>query len=287
MKGIVLAGGTGSRLLPITRGVSKQLLPIYNKPLIYYPIATLMLAGIREILLITTPRDREAFFLLLGTGEQLGIKFEYATQDLPSGIAQAFMIGQNFIGGQKNCLILGDNIFYGVGLGNQLKSLSEVEGAQIFAQKVKDPKRYGVVEFGDFGEVISIEEKPSNPRSQYAVPGLYFYDEQVVEIAKSVQPSIRGEYEITSVNEAYKNLGQLKVMTLERGTAWFDTGTVESLMSASTFIQVIEERQGLKVGCIEEIAWRNKWISDRELEYLAKKYGKSEFGVYLKSLISG
>ena len=286
MKGIVLAGGTGSRLWPVTFGVSKQLLPVYDKPLVHYPISTLMLTGIREILIITTPQDQESFKRLLGDGKKYGVSFSFAVQDNPEGLAQAFIIGEKFIGEDPSALILGDNIFYGSSLGMQLKELTEPEGAIIFAYKVKDPERYGVIDFDASGKVTSIEEKPSKPKSQYAVPGLYFYDKRVVEIAKSVKPSSRGELEITSVNQEYLKAGKLQARVLERGTAWLDTGTFESLNSASAFIQIIEERQGQKVSCLEEVAWRNGWISDSELAARADEYKSSPFASYLRSLLA-
>ena len=286
MKGIVLAGGTGSRLWPITWGVSKQLLHVYDKPLIHYPISTLMLAGIREILVITTPQDQESFIRLLGNGDRYGVSFSFLAQESPDGLAQAFLIGENFIGKDSCALVLGDNIFYGDGLGTQLKEILNVNGAHIFAYKVKDPERYGVVEFDRNGKVSSIEEKPKSPKSSFAIPGLYFYDNQVVEIAKSVKPSARGELEITSVNQAYLNLGKLRTTVLARGTAWLDTGTFESLNSASSFIQIIEERQGQKVSCLEEVAWRNGWISDSELAARADEYKSSPFATYLRGLLN-
>jgi glucose-1-phosphate thymidylyltransferase len=286
MKGIVLAGGTGSRLWPITWGVSKQLLPVYDKPLIHYPISTLMLAGIREILVITTPQDQEAFVRLLGDGTKYGVSFSYEVQESPDGLAQAFIIGEKFIANHASALVLGDNIFYGDGLGTQLKSMGDVQGAHIFAYKVNDPERYGVVEFDKSGKVLSLEEKPKTPKSSYAVPGLYFYDNNVVEIAKHVKPSARGELEITSVNQAYLDNGKLHTTVLKRGTAWLDTGTFESLNSASAFIQIIEERQGQKVSCLEEIAWRNSWISDADLLARAAEYKSSPFADYLRGLLS-
>ena len=286
MKGIVLAGGTGSRLWPITWGVSKQLLHVYDKPLIHYPISTLMLAGIREILVITTPQDEESFIRLLGNGDRYGVSFSFLAQESPDGLAQAFLIGENFIGKDSCALVLGDNIFYGDGLGTQLKEILNVDGAHIFAYKVKDPERYGVVEFDRHGKVSSIEEKPKSPKSSFAIPGLYFYDNQVIEIAKSVKPSARGELEITSVNQAYLNLGKLQTIVLARGTAWLDTGTFESLNSASSFIQIIEERQGQKVSCLEEVAWRNGWISDSELAARADEYKSSPFATYLRGLLN-
>ena len=286
MKGIVLAGGTGSRLWPVTFGVSKQLLPVYDKPLVHYPISTLMLTGIREILIITTPQDQESFKRLLGDGKKYGVSFSFAVQDNPEGLAQAFIIGEKFICEDPSALILGDNIFYGSSLGMQLKELTEPDGAIIFAYKVKDPERYGVIDFDTSGKVTSIEEKPAKPKSQYAVPGLYFYDNSVVEIAKLVKPSSRGELEITSVNQEYLNAGKLQARVLERGTAWLDTGTFESLNSASAFIQIIEERQGQKVSCLEEVAWRNGWISDSELLAKADEYKTSPFADYLRSLLA-
>lgn len=281
----MLAGGTGSRLWPLTFGVSKQLLPIYDKPLIHYPIATLMLAGIQDILIITTSNDRAAFFRALGDGSRFGVNFNFRVQERPEGLAQAFIIGEDFISDNSVALILGDNIFYGGGLGIQLSTLSSVKGAQIFAYKVKDPNRYGVIEFDSYGFVKSIEEKPSNPRTSFAVPGLYFYDNQVVEIAKRVRPSPRGELEITDINRAYLQMGQLRATVLPRGTAWLDTGTFESLSAASSFIQVIEERQGQKVSCLEEIAWRNGWISDSDLITAADSYRSSPFAEYLRGLL--
>ena len=286
MKGIVLAGGTGSRLWPVTLGVSKQLLPVYDKPLIHYPISTLMLTGIREILIITTPQDQGSFMRLLGDGSRYGVSFTFAVQENPEGLAQAFLIGERFIGAGSSALILGDNIFYGSALGAQLKELREPNGALIFAYKVKDPERYGVIEFDSTGKVTSIEEKPLKPKSQYAVPGLYFYDNQVVDIAKSVKPSARGELEITSVNQEYLKAGKLQAKVLERGTAWLDTGTFDSLNSASSFIQIIEERQGQKVSCLEEVAWRNGWISDSELAARADEYRSSPFASYLRNLLT-
>jgi len=286
MKGIVLAGGTGSRLWPVTWGVSKQLLPVYDKPLVHYPISTLMLTGIREILIITTPQDQGSFKRLLGDGSKYGVSFTFAVQENPEGLAQAFLIGEKFIGLEPSALILGDNIFYGSTLGTQLKGLREPSGAMIFAYRVKDPERYGVIELNATGKVMSIEEKPLKPKSQYAVPGLYFYDNQVVDIAKSVKPSARGELEITAVNEEYLKAGKLQAKVLERGTAWLDTGTFDSLNSASAFIQIIEERQGQKVSCLEEVAWRNGWISDSELAVRADDYKSSPFATYLRGLLN-
>ena len=285
MKGIVLAGGTGSRLWPITKGVSKQLLPVYDKPLIHYPLGTLFLAGIREILIITTPEDLAAFQRLLGNGSQYGASFDYATQEKPNGLAEAFIIGEKFIAGGNVSLILGDNIFHGVGLGRQFEEISTNEGATIFAYRVADPERYGVVEFSDAGKVISIEEKPTKPKSKFVVPGLYFYDSRVVEIAKNIVPSKRGELEITSINEFYLNAERLKVIVLERGTTWLDTGTIQSLHAASSYVQIIEERQGSKISCLEEIAWKNNWLSDQDLCRLADGFKGNPYGDYLNSLI--
>lgn len=285
MKGIILAGGTGSRLWPITKGISKQLLPIYDKPLVHYPLGTLMLAGIREILVITTPEDRDAFQRLLGDGSDIGIRLEFAVQPQPEGLAQAFIIGEKFINGSKVALILGDNIFHGAGLGSQLRALSSIEGANIFAYKVRDPERYGVVEFDSSGRVVTIEEKPQTPKSSFAVPGLYFYDEKVVGIAKTITPSTRDELEITSVNQVYLSSNELKTTVLERGTTWLDTGTIESFHAASSYVKIIEERQGNKISCLEEIAWRNGWISTDELVNLALGYRTSPYAEYLRSLI--
>ena len=285
MKGIILAGGTGSRLWPITRALSKQLLPIYDKPLVHYPISTLMLAGIREILLITSAEDQPSFQRLLSHGEDLGIQIEYAIQPSPDGLAQAFIIGERFIGTNKVALALGDNIFHGVGLGTQLQSLTNVTGASIFAYRVNDPERYGVVEFSIDGKVISIEEKPSHPKSTYAVPGLYFYDESVVDIAKSIKPSSRGELEITSVNQSYLDRGDLNITVLDRGTAWLDTGTFESFHAAASYVKIVEERQGSKIACLEEIAWRNNWINDDQLLKLAARYQSNPYATYLNQLL--
>lgn len=284
MKGIVLAGGTGSRLWPITKGVSKQLLPVYDKPLIHYPLGTLFLAGIKEILIITTPEDLPAFQRLLGDGSQYGAFFEFATQAKPNGLAEAFIIGEKFIAAENVALILGDNIFHGVGLGKQLEEIRTKDGATIFAYKVSDPERYGVVEFAANGKVISIEEKPTNPKSNFAVPGLYFYDNQVIAIAKEVKPSARGELEITAINEHYLNAGQLTTKVLERGTTWLDTGTIQTLHAASSYVQIIEERQGSKISCLEEIAWRNGWINKDKLNQIALEYGTNPYGRYLSSL---
>ena len=285
MKGIILAGGTGSRLWPSTISVSKQLIPIYDKPLIYYPLSTLMLAGIREILIITTPTDQITFQRLLGDGKSLGIDLSYAVQEKPDGLAQAFIIGEEFISSDCVALILGDNIFYGSGLGRDLANATNPEGALIFGYEVADPQRYGVAEIDSLNNVISLEEKPKIPKSSLAIPGLYFFDKTVCKKAKSVQKSPRGELEITSVLEAYRAEGRLKLKTLPRGTAWMDCGTVESLNDASNYMRVIEERQGFKVGSIEEVAWRNSWITNSDLLQLASAYGKNEYGQYLQRLV--
>ena len=286
MKGIILAGGSGTRLHPLTLAVSKQLMPVYNKPMIYYPLSTLMHAGIREILFITTPHDQPLFKHLLGDGSKLGCRFEYQIQPEPNGLAQAFVIGKNFIGKDKVALILGDNIFYGSGIGKKLESSTDPDGGYIFAYRVHDPERYGVVEFDDNHKVISIEEKPLAPKSNYAVPGLYFYDNNVIKIAENLKPSPRGEYEITDVNKVYLESGALKVKTLPRGTAWLDTGTFRSLIQASNFVQTIEERQGFGVGCIEAVAYSNGFIDKEKLKELAIPLLKSGYGNYLMSLIS-
>lgn len=285
MKGIVLAGGSGTRLYPLTIAVSKQLMPVYDKPMIYYPLSTLMLAGINEILIITTPEDQPAFKKLLGDGSQIGCRFEYVVQPKPEGLAQAFILGADFIGNDPAALVLGDNIFYGSGMGTLLRKKATPDGAVVFAYQVHDPERYGVVEFDKDFKALSIEEKPSNPKSNYAVPGLYFYDNDVVAIAKSIKPSHRGELEITDVNKVYLEKGKLEVGVLDRGTAWLDTGTFDSLIEAGEFIEVIEKRQGLKIGCIEEIAYRNGWINDEQMEKLSTIYMKSGYGLYLKKLI--
>jgi len=285
MKGIILAGGSGTRLYPITRAISKQLMPIYDKPMIYYPLSVLMQAGIREILIITTPEDNESFKRLLGNGGELGCSFEYAIQKKPNGLAQAFVIGEQFIGNDKVALILGDNIFYGTGFSELIRSFNDVEGAAIFAYPVADPERYGVVEFDKEFKALSIEEKPDKPKSSYAVPGLYFYDNNVVQIAKNLQPSPRGEYEITDVNKFYLQQGDLHVGVMDRGTAWLDTGTFDSLSDASEYVRVIEKRQATKIGCIEEVAYRMGFIDDEQLKVLVEKYIKSGYGTYLQTLL--
>ncbi len=286
MKGIILAGGAGSRLHPITLAVSKQLMPIYDKPMIYYPLSVLMLAGINEILIITTPEDQAAFKRLLGDGSELGCRFEYTVQEVPNGLAQAFVLGKEFIGDDKVALVLGDNIFYGSGFGKLVRSHTDPDGAVIFAAPVHDPERYGVVEFDEAKNAISIEEKPADPKSNYAVPGLYFYGNDVVEIAETIEPSARGEYEITTVNQVYLEREKLKVGVFDRGIAWLDTGTFASLNEASTFVRVIEERQDTKIGCIEEVAYYSKFITREQLLVLAEKYAKSGYGDYLKRVAS-
>lgn len=286
MKGIVLAGGTGSRLWPITRGVSKQLLPVFDKPMIHYPISTLMAAGLREILIITTPEDQPAFQRLLGDGAELGISLSYVVQPKPEGLAQAFLLGEKFLNGDAAALVLGDNIFHGPGLGHQLSELHTLDGGHVFAYRVSNPREYGVVEFGVDGRVLSLEEKPVKPKSNYAVPGLYFYSGDVVEIAKTIKPSDRGELEITAVNDAYLQQQRLTVTVLPRGTAWLDTGSFTSLHDASEYVRVLENRQGTKVGCIEEIAWRKGWISNEQLAELAQPLLKSGYGTYLLGLLA-
>ncbi|MEJ6492866.1 MAG: glucose-1-phosphate thymidylyltransferase RfbA [Flavobacteriales bacterium] len=285
MKGIILAGGSGTRLHPLTLAVSKQLMPIYDKPMIYYPLSILMSAGIREILIISTPHDLPHFEKLLGDGKSLGCEFSYAVQEIPNGLAQAFVIGEDFIGEDNVALILGDNIFYGVGMDDLLRENSNPNGGVVYAYHVSDPRRYGVVEFDENMKAISIEEKPNQPKSKFVVPGLYFYNNDVIDIAKNLKPSARGEYEITDVNAEYLKRGTLKVAVMDRGTAWLDTGTFESLMQAGQFVQVIEDRQGLKVGCIEEIAFKNKWISSTQLKELAEPLTKSGYGDYLLELL--
>ncbi len=285
MKGIILAGGSGSRLHPLTLSVSKQLMPVYDKPMIYYPLSTLLLAGINEVLIITTPHDQESFQKLLGDGSKIGCRFEYVVQHEPNGLAQAFVIGEEFIGQDNVALVLGDNIFYGSGMSSLLQSNNNPDGGVVYAYHVSDPERYGVVEFDENMQAISIEEKPQSPKSNYAVPGLYFYDNDVVEIAKNIQPSIRGEYEITDVNAEYLKRGKLKVSVMNRGTAWLDTGTFSSLMQAGQYVQVIEERQGLKIGCIEEVAFRMGLINKEQLLELARPLKKSGYGVYMENIV--
>ena len=286
MKGIVLAGGTGSRLWPITRGVSKQLLPVYDKPMVHYPIATLMNADLREILIITTPEDQPAFTRLLGDGAELGVQFSYVVQDRPEGLAQAFLLAEEFLAGESAALVLGDNIFHGPGLGRKLRTLHDTDGGHIFAYRVANPSEYGVVEFDIDGRAISLAEKPTAPRSNYAVPGLYFYGPDIVEVAKAIKPSARGELEITSVNQHYLEHGRLTVSVLPRGTAWLDTGTFRSLHDAAEYVRVMEDRQGLKLACLEEIAWRNGWINDAQLLTLAEPLLKSGYGEYVAGLLT-
>lgn len=286
MKGIILAGGSGTRLYPITRAISKQLMPIYDKPMIYYPLSVLMQADIKEILIITTAEDNPGFVRLLGDGAELGCRFEYAIQEKPNGLAQAFVIGEEFIGDDKVALILGDNIFYGTGFPELIRSFNDVDGAAIFAYHVADPERYGVVEFDDKFTALSIEEKPLNPKSKFAVPGLYFYDNSVIQIAKDLEPSPRGEYEITDVNKFYLEQGNLHVGVMDKGTAWLDTGTFDSLSDATEYVRVIEKRQSTKIGCIEEVAYRRGFIDDEQLKVLVQKYLKSGYGTYLQSLLS-
>lgn len=284
MKGIILAGGSGTRLYPITKGISKQLMPVYDKPMIYYPVSVLMLAGIREILIITTPEDSMQFQRLLGDGKDIGVSFSYEVQEVPNGLAQAFVIGDSFIGNDKVALILGDNIFYGSGFSKLLQSFYDVEGAAVFAYEVADPERYGVIEFDSGFNAVSIEEKPLNPKSNFAVPGLYFYDNSVVQIAKQIKPSARGEYEITDINRTYLEKGMLKVGVMDRGTAWLDTGTFDSLSDAAEFVRVIEKRQGQKIGCIEEVAYRMGFLSREGLQLQAERYKKSGYGEYLRRI---
>ena len=286
MRGIILAGGSGTRLHPITQGVRKQLLPVYDKPMIYYPLSLLMMAGIKDVLIITTPEDQAGFVRLLDDGSRIGINISYAVQPKPEGLAQAFLIGEEFIGEESVCLVLGDNLFFGTGLGTALKGNAGIEGGRVFAYHVSDPEAYGVVEFDDQRRALSIEEKPAKPKSNYAVPGLYFYDNNVVDVAKSITPSARGELEITAINDHYLQAGTLNVTVLDRGTAWLDTGTVDSLTAAGQFVQVVEKRQGLKIGCVEEIAWREGFITTQQLLEIAEPLRKSGYGEYLLDLVS-
>lgn len=286
MKGIILAGGSATRLYPLSKAISKQIMPVYDKPMIYYPLSTLMLAGIREVLVISTPRDLPMFEALLGTGEELGMKFEYVIQDVPNGLAQAFVLGEKFLDGDAGCLILGDNMFYGQGFSKMLKEAATIEkGACIFGYYVKDPRAYGVVEFDEDGKVMSLEEKPENPKSNYAVPGLYFYDKTVSAKAKALKPSARGEFEITDLNKCYLNEGTLKVQLFGRGFAWLDTGNCDSLLEAGNYVETIQNRQGFYISCIEEIAWRNKWIDNEQLRVLGKRLDKTAYGQYILSLL--
>jgi len=286
MKGIILAGGSATRLYPLSKAISKQIMPVYDKPMIYYPLSTLMLAGIREVLVISTPRDLPMFRELLGTGEELGMSFEYKIQEVPNGLAQAFVLGEEFLNGEPACLILGDNMFYGQGFSPMLRNAASItDGACIFGYAVRDPRAYGVVEFDEDGKVISLEEKPQKPKSQYAVPGLYFYDASVTEKAKALKPSMRGEYEITDLNKCYLEEGTLQVKLFGRGFAWLDTGNCDSLLEASNFVETIQNRQGFYVSCIEEIAWRNKWINDDQLKDLGSKLDKTSYGQYILSLV--